>query len=132
MLKTNDITLYISGGQWNGIASVRLNSYYLWSCEALLVALIEVQDLVNSLFHEEMYLQVSAIDLCADIVGWHDIDQLDRYTNFVTRAHKRSLYAEPEWDYDSKLKEYSYGRHNTGFDFGKDLVNWVKLRLILR
>jgi len=120
MLKTKDITLYISSGQWNGIASVRFNSDYLWSCRGLLTALANVQDLLDEVFHDEMYLQVSSVDLCADIAGWGDIEQLDRYQNFVTRARKRGVYAEPEWGYDSALQDYSLGRHNTGFVFGKD------------
>ena len=32
MLKTTDITLYISQGKWNGVGAVRLSSQYLWSC----------------------------------------------------------------------------------------------------
>jgi hypothetical protein len=35
MLKTKDITLYVSGGHWNGIASVRFLSRYLWSCRGV-------------------------------------------------------------------------------------------------
>jgi hypothetical protein len=119
MLKTPDITLYVSGGSWNGIASVRLSSQYLWSVPSLVDALVEVQVLLYDLLQEEVYLQVSAIDLCADIAGWSDIDQLDRARHFVTRARKRTTYATPDWVYDTSLQAYSYGHRQTGFDFGR-------------
>ncbi len=35
MLKTPDITLYVSQGKWNGVGAVRLSSQYLWSCTSL-------------------------------------------------------------------------------------------------
>ncbi|TMC15500.1 MAG: hypothetical protein E6J34_22125, partial [Chloroflexi bacterium] len=38
MLKTKDITLYISTGSWNGIGAVRFNSDFLWSSEGLVNA----------------------------------------------------------------------------------------------
>jgi hypothetical protein len=120
MLKTKDITLYISGGQWNGIASVRLSSEYLWSCRGVLDAIRNVQMLLDDLFHDEMYLQVSLVDLCVDLANWHDIDQLDRFHNFITRAKKRTVYTESDISHDGTLQEYSYGKEHTGFSFGKD------------
>ena len=33
MLKSRDITLYISSGSWNGVGAVRFNSAFLWSCQ---------------------------------------------------------------------------------------------------
>ena len=120
MLKSKDITLYISGGQWNGIASVRLSSDYLWSCRKVLDAISTIQVLLDDLFHDEMYLQVSLVDLCVDIAGWHDIDRLDRFENFITRAKKRTGYAESEMLHDGGIQEYSFGKQQTGFAFGKD------------
>ena len=116
MLKSKDITLYISGGQWNGIASVRFNSDYIWSSQGLLYAIRDVQVLLDELFEDEVYLQASQVDLCADVVGWEDIDRLDRYENFINRAKKRAAYSETDWI----VQEYSYGRRQTGFSFGKD------------
>ncbi len=120
MLKSRDMTCYISGGQWNGIASVRLSSEYLWSCRTLLDAIRSVQVLLDDLFGDEMYLQVSLVDLCVDVAGWDDIDQLDRFQNFITRAKKRTSYAETDIVHDGSLQEYSYGKQHTGFAFGKD------------
>lgn len=120
MLKSKDITLYISGGQWNGIASVRLSSEYLWAHRMLLTAIVSVQELLDRLFQGEMYLQVSLVDLCVDVAGWDDIDRLDRYENFITRARKRTSYTEIEESNSTVLQDFSYGKHHTGFAFGKD------------
>lgn len=119
MLKSRDMTLYLSRGRWNGVATVRLSSEYLWSSPSLLKAIIAVQCFVDELFHEEMCLQVSEIHLCADIVGWSDIETLDRRQNFVSRSRKRATYAEPDWGYGGSVREYSYGLHATGFDFSR-------------
>jgi hypothetical protein len=54
-------------------------------------------------------------------VGWSDIDRLDRKRDFVSRARKRGIHAEPGWGYeDMSLSDYSLGMHNTGFVFGRD------------
>jgi hypothetical protein len=119
MLKTRDITLYISGGNWNGIASIRFNSDYLWSCRGVLDALQQAQMLLDGFFDDGMFLQLSQVDLCVDVANWQDIDQLDRFENFVTRAKKRTAYAEADWGYDGQVQEYSYGKQQTGFTFGR-------------
>jgi hypothetical protein len=119
MLKSRDITLYISRGQWNGIATVRFSSEYLWSSPSLTDALIELQVFLDELFHNELYLQLSEVHLCADVAGWQDIDQLDRHTHFVTHSLKRGVYAVPDWGYDAKLGDYGYGLQRTGFDFSR-------------
>src|SRR5215467_8620689 len=66
MLKSRDLTLYISGGQWNGIASVRLSSEYLWGCSKLMSSIAAVQVLLDELFGKEMWLHLSLVDLCVD------------------------------------------------------------------
>jgi hypothetical protein len=60
MLKTPDLTLYVSGVQWNGIASVRFGSRYLWSCRGVLEALGDVQRFLDELFKNEVFLQASS------------------------------------------------------------------------
>src|SRR5258708_27241540 len=52
MLKTKDITLYISGGHWNGIASVRFSSQYLWSCRSTRDAMVSMQAFLDDLFKQ--------------------------------------------------------------------------------
>jgi hypothetical protein len=120
MLKTKDITLYVSGGHWNGIASVRFSSQYLWSCPGVLDAMVSVQLFLDELFKDEMYLQVSSVDLCVDVAGWDDVDQLDRASNFIARSRKRGVHEESGWSGDLKSRDYALGLQRTGFDFSRD------------
>ncbi len=117
MLKTRDITLYVSTGSWNGIGAVRFTSEFLWSSQGVLDAIIQVQEFVDAFFQDEMYLQASAVDLCVDIAGWQGIDQLDKKRDFVSRSFKRRGHAESEWGYEGDAGEYCYGLQETGLDF---------------
>ena len=117
MLKSRDMTLYVSRGQWNGIATVRFSSEYLWSCGRLLDAVREVQVFLDDLFHDEMFLQVSEVHLCADVAGWDGVEKLDRTQHFVSRSRKRTAHFTPDWGFDSELQEHSYGLQGTGFGF---------------
>src|SRR6266566_2567986 len=117
MLKTRDITLYVSTGSWNGIGAVRFNSEFLWSSQGMLDAILQVQEFVDAFFQDEMYLQVSAVDLCVDLAGWQGIDQLDKKRDFVSRAFKRRGHAEAEWGAAGDSGEYCYGLQETGLDF---------------
>ncbi len=119
LLRTRDITLSISGGHWNGIASVRLSSLYLWSCECVLAAIVAVQVFVDALFQDEMYLQVSSVDLCADVAGWDGIEHLDQARDFVTRARKRGVHEQTDWTEEYKTRSYALGLQRTGFDFAR-------------
>ncbi len=120
MLKTPDITLYVSGGQWNGIASVRFSSHYLWSCRGVLEALVNAQTFLDELFKNEVFLQVSSVDLCVDVAGWEDVERLDRVNNFVSRSRKRGLHEESGWTGELKSRDYALGFQRTGFDFARD------------
>ncbi len=117
MLKSRDITLYISRGNWNGNATVRFSSEYLWSCKRLLDAIGEVQVFLDELFRGEMYLQVSEVHLCADVAGWDGVEKLDRTQHFVSHSRKRSARFTPDWGFDSDVQEHSYGLQGTGFEF---------------
>ncbi len=119
MLKTADMTFYVSGGQWNGIASIRLSSQYLWSSPGALAAIKAVQSFVDGFFGTEMYLQLSLIDLCVDIAGWSDVASLDRGQHFVTRSRKGGLYDEGGFAAEMGAREYMMGLQRTGFDFGR-------------
>jgi hypothetical protein len=119
MLKTQDITLYVSGGHWNGIASVRFSSQYLWSCRGVLDAIVSAQAFLDELFQAEMYVQVSSVDLCVDVAGWEDVERLDRVQHFVSRSRKRAVHDEAEWVAEVKSREYSVGFQRTGFDFSR-------------
>ncbi len=120
MLKTHHITLYVSTGKFNGIASVRFNSEYLWSCPSLADAIVRVNSFLYEKFNDQMYLQPSSVDLCADVANWHDITTLDRRYNFVSRSRKRSDYHEPDVaQHEASLTDHSSGLVETGFDFSK-------------
>jgi hypothetical protein len=118
MLKSDDITLYISRGKWNGIVSVRFNSRFLWSCPSLTDAIVQVHELLYNAFEGNMlYLQASMIDLCADVAGWHGVERLDKKRNFVSRSIKRRDHSEGEQLLEMKSDSFSSGLHDTGFDF---------------
>jgi hypothetical protein len=117
MLKTRDLTLYVSRGHWNGIATVRFSSEYLWSCGRFMDAVVQVQMMLDGLFHNEMFLQVSEVHLCADVAGWDGIEKLDRCKHFVSRSRKRSSRFTPDWGFDADVQEHSHGLRGTGFDF---------------
>ena len=122
MLKTHHLTLYIATGKFNGIASVRLSSEYLWASPSLLHTIVEVNSFLYEIFNDPMYLQVSSVDLCADVAGWHDITTLDRRMNFVSRSRKRAGYHDPDIQtpqHDASLVDHSSGLAQTGFDFSK-------------
>ena len=119
MLKSKDITLYLSRGRWNGVASVRFTSEFLWSSQGVLDAIVKVDAFLYDIFQQELFLQLSEVHLCADIVNWKDVESLDRRQNFVSRSRKRGEHHEPDWGYDLKVDAYSYGLCETGFDFSK-------------
>jgi hypothetical protein len=119
MLKTPDITLYVSQGKWNGVAAVRLSSQYLWSCTRLLDALVWLDAFLRDIFGQTMLLQPSEIHLCADVAGWPEIAGLDRRKHFVSRSRKRGTHFESDWEADLRVKDFSYGLKETGFDFSK-------------
>lgn len=110
------VTLCISTGQWNGIAQVRFSSEYLWSCESLIDAIVKVNAFLYDVFGCDMFLQVSAIDLCADIAGWPDLGTLNIRSDFVSRSRKRAMRAESDWVPDA-VASYSYGLAASGLDF---------------
>jgi len=119
MLKTPDITLYISQGKWNGVGAVRLSSQYLWSCGRLFDALVWLDSFLMGVFKQSMFLQPSEIHLCADVAGWPDIACLDRRKHFISRSRKRGSHFEQDWETDLRMKDFSYGLKETGFDFSK-------------
>ena len=119
MLKTPDITLYLSHGKWNGVGAVRLSSQYLWSRGRLFDALVQLDRFLMDVFKQSMFLQPSEIHLCADVAGWSDIASLDRRKHFVSRSRKRGSHFEQDWDTDLHVKDFSYGLKATGFDFSK-------------
>ncbi len=86
ILTCPQLSLAISRGLLNNIiAQVRLSSEYLWSCETVCDAIVETALLLYDLFGDYLWLQVSAVDLCADVIGW-DVSRCDWQEHFVSRA----------------------------------------------
>ena len=80
------VTLAVSRGRLNQmIAQVRLSSEYLWSCETVSDAIVEVSLLLYDLFGEYLWVQVSEVDLCADSMGW-DVASTNWQEGFISRA----------------------------------------------
>jgi hypothetical protein len=80
------LTVAISRGRLSRvIAQVRLSSEYLWSCAYLAEAIVEVGLLLYTLFGEYLWFQVSAVDLCADVVGW-EVSHTNWQEGFISRA----------------------------------------------
>ncbi len=86
ILKSPLMTVAISRGRLSRIiAQVRLSSEYLWSCEYLAEAIVEVGLFLYSMFGDYLWFQVSEVDLCADVVGW-DVSQANWQECFISRA----------------------------------------------
>jgi hypothetical protein len=65
------LNVCLSRGRLNGIiAQVRFSSEYLWSKEYPEAALVEVHAFLGDLFGPDIFLQVSQVHLCADVMGW--------------------------------------------------------------
>ncbi len=112
LLTSDLINLCISRGRLNCVAMVRCSSEYLWSCQNLEVAIVNVNAFLYEIFGCDMYLQVSEAHLCADLVGW-DVTQVDYLLEFVSRSRKRGGHEETDLD----VRSYSYGLQRSGLDF---------------
>jgi hypothetical protein len=86
ILKSPLLTVAISRGRLSRIiAQVRLSSEYLWSCESVAEAIVEVGLFLYDLFGDYLWFQVSQIDLCADAAGW-DVSRAKWQECFISRA----------------------------------------------
>jgi hypothetical protein len=86
IFKSPLLTVAISRGRLSRIiAQVRLSSEYLWSCEYLAEAIVEVCLFLYDLFGDYLWFQVSEVDLCADLIGW-DVSQANWQDCFISRA----------------------------------------------
>ena len=86
ILKSPLLTVAISRGRHSRIvAQVCLSSEYLWSCEYLAEAIVEMGMFLYSMFGDYLWFQVSEVDLCADVVGW-DVSQANWQECFISRT----------------------------------------------
>ena len=80
------VSLAVSRGLLSPIiAQVRLSSEYLWSCETVADAIVETVLLLYEIFGESLWVQVSEVDLCADVIGW-DVARCHWQEHFISRA----------------------------------------------
>jgi hypothetical protein len=71
ILRSPLLSLAISRGRLSRIiAQVRLSSEYLWSCEYLVPAIVDAAVFLYDLFGDYLWLQVSQVNLCIDVVEW--------------------------------------------------------------
>ncbi|GAC1427203.1 MAG: hypothetical protein NVSMB54_15690 [Ktedonobacteraceae bacterium] len=111
------VDISISRGRLNGIiAQVRLSSRFLWHEECTGDALSKVRRLLVEIFGDEIYLQVSSVDLCADIVGWNP-GILDWQERFLSRATGDNGYPS-EGLIDGPDKAVRRWKQITGLIFG--------------
>ncbi len=112
LLTSDLINLCVSRGRLNCVVMVRCSSEYLWSCGTLEEAIVKVNLFLYEVFGCDMYLQVSEVHLCADVVRW-DVAQVDYLREFVSRSRKRGGHEETDLD----VRSYSYGLQRSGLDF---------------
>ncbi|GCE05598.1 hypothetical protein [Dictyobacter aurantiacus] len=101
------LSLTISRGTFNNvIAQVRFSSEYLWSQAWAGDALVKMHEFLIGIFGEHIHLQVSSVDLCADMVG-HDFSLANYEQDFVTRARKQSVVYGPDMvNLDGRIPSY--------------------------
>ena len=119
LLRSDDLALCISRGKWNGgIAQVRLASEYLWRSADLMEGVLAVHTFLYELFGRDVLLQPSEVHLCADVVGWDDIVDLEYRRLFVSRSRKRADHTEASGLPDGfKADDFSFGLLRTGLTF---------------
>jgi hypothetical protein len=116
ILRSPLVTLAVSRGCLSRvIAQVRLSSEYLWSCEYLAEAIVEIGMFLYGLFGDYLWFQVSEVDLCTDVVGW-DVSQVDWQEGFVSRA----------------VSDDSRPRHDLAVPGGPDVVRrrWKRIETL--
>ncbi len=101
------LSLVVSRGRFNNvIAQVRFSSEYLWSQQWCGDALSKVHDFLMSIFGEHLHLQVSSVDLCADVMGY-DFSLANYEQHFITRGRKQAVvYGPDEVSLDSRSVSY--------------------------
>ncbi len=101
------LSLVVSRGRFNDvIAQVRFSSEYLWSQQWCGDALSKVHDFLMSIFGNQIHLQVSSVDLCADVMGY-DFSLANYEQHFITRGRKQAVvYGTDEVNLESRSVSY--------------------------
>ncbi|GCF08100.1 hypothetical protein [Dictyobacter arantiisoli] len=101
------LSLVVSRGTFNDvIAQVRFSSEYLWSQPDPGDSLAKMHELLMSIFGQHIHLQVSSVDLCADVMGY-DFSLANYQQDFVSRGRKQSVIYGPDGvNLDSRTLSY--------------------------
>ena len=101
ILRNAALELKIGMGKRNGlIAKVRLSAEYLWSERDLLGCIYAVHCFLLGVFDTSVYLQVSRVDLCADVEGY-DFGSGNWQDGFIRRCGVQPHFKlHEEWDKD--------------------------------
>lgn len=100
-------SMVVSSGRFNGvIAQVRFSAEYLWAESWAGDALSKVYAFLREVFGERIHVQVSSVDLCADLAGY-DFSLANYEHDFVTRARKQAVvYGPDEVNLDGRIPSY--------------------------
>jgi hypothetical protein len=112
LLTCDALNLCLSRGRLNCVAMVRCSSEYLWGSRSLEDSIVRVNAFLEEIMHAPVFLQVSEVHLCADLVGW-DVGAVNYRREFVSRSRKRADYQVTDLD----VHDYSYGLHRSGLSF---------------
>jgi hypothetical protein len=107
LLSSRLLSLVVSRGKFNDvIAQVRFSSEFLWSEEWCGDALSKVHEFLAQVFGERLHLQVSYVDLCADLMGY-DFSLSNYEQHFITRGRKQSVvYGTDAVNLDNRSVSY--------------------------
>lgn len=112
--------LTVAHGRLNGIiAQVRVSSSFLWSHEWCGSALAEIHDFLMVIFGERIYLQVSEVHLCTDVINWKpDADDWQR--RFISRAVSDDIHLAPDTeDPDKAIRALRQWKDLSTLQFGR-------------
>jgi hypothetical protein len=101
------LSMVVSRGKFNDvIAQVRFSSEFLWSEIWCGDALSKVHAFLRSVFGERIHLQVSSVDLCADVTGY-DFSLVNYQHHFITRGRKQAvIYGADTVNLDNRAVSY--------------------------
>ncbi len=117
LLTSHLLDLSVSRGRLNGIiAQVRVSSRFLWHEASTGDAISKVYALLMEIFGQDIYMQVSSVDLCADITGWHP-GVIDWQERFLSRATGDNSYPD-DGLIDGPEKAVRRWKRLTGLIFG--------------
>ena len=65
-------------------------------------AIVSVHTFLRDILQDDVFLQLSEVHLCEDIVCWQGVEQLNEQRDFVSPSRKWGTPFEPDWGFDAK------------------------------